>query len=90
LDEATIIKERDMELLGENFRYLDIVRWSRDNTWFDAINFSTNLAPGYNFKENFRMYTTADPNIPYRNMYLPIPLKEINKNNGQLKQNPGW
>ena len=90
LDEATVIKERDYELMGESFRYLDIVRWARSLTWYNAINFSTNNTPGNNFKENFEKYTTPDPKIPYRNMYLPIPLSEINKNGGQLKQNPGW
>jgi hypothetical protein len=91
LNEATIIKERDMELMGEGFRYLDIVRWSRSNEWFNAINFCTDLAPGYGFKENFQIYTTSDPNIPYRNMYLPIPLSYCTRAASVgVKQNPGW
>ena len=90
LDEVTIIKERDYELMGEYFRFLDIVRWARDINWYSKINFSQNNSPGYGFKENFEKYTTPDPNIPYRNMYFAIPLDEINKNGGKLVQNPGW
>lgn len=90
LDEASIIKERDLELMGEGFRFLDIVRWSRDTRWFNAINFSTNTPLQYDFLTNFQKYTTPDPKYPYRMMYMPIPQTEINKNNGQLQQNPGW
>ncbi|MDD6210129.1 MAG: RagB/SusD family nutrient uptake outer membrane protein [Bacteroidales bacterium] len=90
LSEAVIIKERDMELMGEAFRFLDIVRWSRDSRWFNAINFSTKTKLGYDFLTNFTKYTTSDPNIPYRWMYMPIPQTEINKQGGNLKQNPGW
>ena len=90
LSEAVIIKERDMELMGESFRFLDIVRWSRDSRWFNAINFSSNTPLQYDFLTNFTKYTTPDPKYPYRLMYMPIPQTEINKNGGQLKQNPGW
>ena len=90
LSEEVIIKERDMELMGESFRYLDIVRWSRDSRWFNAINFSTKTEIKYDFLTNFTKYTTPDPKYPYRLMYMPIPQTEINKNGGLLKQNPGW
>ena len=93
LDISAIILERDMELMAENFRFLDIIRWSRDQQWFDQINFSTKAASGYGFKENWLRFTASDqnyPNIRYRTMYLPIPLTEINKNGGALKQNPGY
>jgi len=93
LDIRTIIEERDMELMAEGFRFLDIVRWSRDQQWFDQINFSTRTASGYGFKENWERYSVSDPNNPaitHRTMYMPIPLSEINKNEGYLKQNPGY
>ena len=90
LDELTIIEERDYEFMGEPFRFFDIIRWSRSPEWFDNINFSGKVAPSYGFKENFLRFTTTDRNIPYRIMYMPIPLTEINKNGGALKQNPGW
>ena len=93
LDISAIILERDMELMAENFRFLDIIRWSRDQQWFDQINFSAKAASGYGFKENWLRFTASDdnfPNIGFRTMYMPIPLTEINKNGGALKQNPGY
>ena len=90
LTPATIIKERDWELMGEVFRFLDIIRWARDAEWYNAINFSQNYTPGNGFKENFEKQTSPDPNIPYRFMYMPMPQEEVDKNGGRLKQNPGW
>ena len=87
LNEATIIKERDMELMSEGFRYLDIIRWARSASWFNAINFSTNTPIAYRFTEHFRSYTKKDGTNAL--WYLPIPQDALNYTTA-LKQNKSW
>jgi len=69
-----IVHERDIEMAFESHRWNDLVRWSFDPAW--GINWDELLGPGI-FQEG-------------RHEYLPIPLREIDINNGALKQNPGW
>ena len=90
LNEEVIIKERDFELMGEFFRFFDIIRWCRSSEWFDNINFSANFTAGYSLKENIQRFPSPDAKIPYRIMYMPYPQGEIDKNKGKLIQNPGW
>jgi hypothetical protein len=74
LTRTAIMHERDVELALEGHRFLDLVRWSFDPLW------------------NIKWYDLLG-NSSFtvgKNEYLPIPLEEINKNHGQLKQNPGW
>jgi starch-binding outer membrane protein, SusD/RagB family len=74
LTRTAIMHERDVELALEGHRFLDLVRWSFDPAW------------------NIKWYDLLG-NSSFtvgKNEYLPIPLEEINKNHGQLKQNPGW
>ena len=87
LNEATIIKERDMELMGEGFRYLDIIRWARAASWFNAINFSANTPLAYRFTENFRLYDKKDGTNAL--WYLPIPQDALHYTTA-LKQNKSW
>lgn len=74
LSPGVIKHERDIELALETHRWLDLVRWSFDPAW--GINWDEILGPGI-----FRVG---------KNEYLPIPIGEIDVNNGALKQNPGW
>jgi len=74
LTPAVIMHERDVELATEGHRFLDLVRWSFDQQW--NIDWSTIFGNNIFIKD--------------KNEYLPIPIVEINKNNGLLKQNPGW
>ncbi len=74
LSRDAIIHERDIELAFESHRWSDLVRWSFDPAW--GINWDDILGPGI-FQEG-------------KHEYLPIPLTEIDLNNGALKQNPGW
>jgi len=87
LNEATIIKERDMELMGEGFRFLDIVRWERSADWFNAINFSDKTPISYRFNELFRLQTKSDGDNRLR--YMPIPKRQIDGSK-KLKQNSSW
>jgi len=70
----TIMHERDVELATEGHRFLDLVRWSFDPQW--GINW-------------YDIYGNSAFKVG-KNEYLPIPIDEINRNGGQLKQNPGW
>ncbi|HER09479.1 MAG TPA: RagB/SusD family nutrient uptake outer membrane protein [Bacteroides sp.] len=74
LTREAVIHERDIELALETHRWLDLVRWSFDPSW--GINWDEILGPGIFQAE--------------KHEYLPIPIEEINVNNGELKQNPGW
>jgi hypothetical protein len=74
LTAAAIMHERDVELATEGHRFLDLVRWSFDPQW----GIDWNALYGGNYF------------VVGKNEYLPIPIKEINKNQGALKQNPGW
>ncbi len=74
LTKDAIIHERDIELAFESHRWNDLVRWSFDPSW--NINWDELLGPGV-FQEG-------------RHEYLPLPVAEIDVNNGTLKQNPGW
>jgi starch-binding outer membrane protein, SusD/RagB family len=74
LTTAAIIHERDIELALETHRWLDLVRWNFDPQW--GINWDELLGPGI-FQQG-------------KNEYLPIPVAELDVNNGALKQNPGW
>jgi hypothetical protein len=70
-----IIHERDVELATEGHRFLDLIRWSFDPEWgIDWLE----IYDGQN------IFTVG------KNEYLPIPLYEINLNEGLLEQNPGW
>lgn len=74
LTPAAIMHERDVELATEGHRFLDLIRWSFDPQW----NVNWDIVYGNNaFQKG-------------KNEYLPIPIVEINKNKGLLKQNPGW
>jgi hypothetical protein len=74
LTRDAIIHERDIELAFESHRWNDLVRWSFDPAW--GINWDDLLGPGI-----FQIG---------KHEYYPLPLSEIDVNNGALKQNPGW
>ena len=82
LTREAIIHERDVELALEGWRWLDLVRWSFDQEW--GINWTQILGRQVG-PNDFGNYF-----VKGKHEYLPIPIEEINKHEGQLKQNPGW
>ncbi len=74
LTRQSIMHERDVELATEGFRFFDLVRWSFDPDW------------------NIDWYSIFGKSVftVGKNEFLPIPVVEINQNQGVLKQNPGW
>lgn len=81
LTTEAIKHERDIELAYEFSRWFDLVRWSFDPAWginFDELNWG--IDPD----------NTVNPFVVGKNEYLPIPLSEIDLNEGKLRQNPGW
>ncbi len=74
LTREAIMHERDVELATEGLRFFDLVRWSFDPAW--------NI-------DWFQIYKKASFTVG-KNEFLPIPVSEINLNQGQLTQNPGW
>jgi len=79
---AEVIKhERDIELAYEFSRWFDLVRWSFDPAWgIDFAQLDWGIDPD----------NSVIPFIKGKNEYLPIPLSEIDLNEGALEQNPGW
>ncbi len=81
LTTEAIIHERDVELAYEWVRWLDLVRWSFDPDW------------GIDWNElewGIDDINSVNPFVEGKNEYMPIPLREIDLNGGELKQNPGW
>ncbi len=74
LNRQAIMHERDVEFATEGLRFFDLVRWSFDPAW--------NI-------DWFQIYGKAVFTTG-KNEFLPIPVTEINLNQGLLKQNPGW
>jgi starch-binding outer membrane protein, SusD/RagB family len=82
LTREAIIHERDVELALEGWRWLDLIRWSMDSDWGINMNQILSRQLGPNGDGSFF--------VKGKHEYLPIPVDEINKHEGQLKQNPGW
>lgn len=82
LTNEAIIHERDVELALEGWRWLDLIRWSLDPNWgIDMTNLLSRQLGSKGTKNFF---------VKGKHEYLPIPIDEINKHDGQLKQNFGW
>ncbi len=82
LTKQAIIHERDVELALEGWRWHDLIRWSFDPEWGINMNQILSRQTGPSGDGSFF--------IKGKHEYLPIPVDEINKHEGQLKQNPGW
>ncbi len=81
LTKDAIKHERTVELAFEGHRWFDLIRWSFDPAWnidFSAIDWGIN-------SDNSEI-----PFIKGKHEFLPIPLREIDLNGGELEQNPGW
>ncbi len=82
LTKEVIIHERDVELSQEGHRWFDLIRWSFDPEW------------GIDMQRKLSRQTGPDGDgsffIKGKHEFLPIPLREINLNDGKLVQNPGW
>ncbi|HYW95314.1 MAG TPA: RagB/SusD family nutrient uptake outer membrane protein [Bacteroidales bacterium] len=81
LTTQAIIHERDVELAFEDHRWFDLVRWSFSLEW--GIDWSQ-------IDWGIDANNSVNPFTKNKNEFLPIPLSEINVNDGALKQNPGW
>lgn len=82
LTKQAIKHERDVELALEGWRWHDLIRWSFDPDW--QINWQQLLSRQVGPNDHGNYFVKG------KHEYLPIPIDEINKNNGVLKQNPGW
>ena len=82
LTKEAIIHERDVELALESHRWFDLIRWSFDPEWGIDMRqiLSRQLAPD----GDGSFY------IKGKHEFLPLPIREINLSEGNLKQNPGW
>ena len=82
LTKEAIMHERDVELALEGWRWHDLIRWSFDPEWgIDWVQILGRQVGPNDFGSYF---------VVGKHEYLPIPIDEINKHEGNLRQNPGW
>ncbi len=75
-----LIKERRLELAGENRRFFDLVRWDRIG-WVDMVSILANPDAYNGISRTFKRP---------KNYFFPLPQQQIDKTNGVLKQNPDY
>ncbi len=88
-----IRNERAIELAFENGRWFDIMRWGigKDILNGPARQMKITKKTDGTFKyEEFDMPSGFTHTFIEKQNYYPIPLGEIQKSKGILKQNPGW
>jgi hypothetical protein len=88
-----IRNERAVELAFENGRWFDIMRWGIGKNILNGparqIKIIKNTDGTFRFEE-FDMPPGFTHTFVEKQNYYPIPLGEIQKSIGILKQNPGW
>lgn len=80
---AELMKERRLELAGENRRHFDLVRWDKIG-WIDLADWYARPAASHasdRGRKNFRRP---------RNYFFPLPQEEIDKSGGVLIQNENY
>jgi hypothetical protein len=88
-----IRNERAVELAFENGRWFDIMRWGIGK---DILNGPAREMKATKKSDGTFVYQEYDlpPGFTHtfveKQNFYPIPLGEIQKSNGVLKQNPGW
>ena len=78
-----LIKERRLELAGENRRFFDLVRWDRLG-WVNIAELLSN--PDAVHHADFNRIDFESP----KNYFFPLPQVEIDKSNGVLNQNENY
>lgn len=84
--EANIMNERRLEFVGEGIRYWDLLRQGIDVAANAIAASSGSVTTGGN-AENVSI--SAD-NVRSKRGFCQIPLTQIQRSNGVLKQNQGW
>jgi hypothetical protein len=82
LTAEVIMHERDVELALEGHRWFDLIRWSFDPAWGVDVQEKLSRQLGPVSSDVFF--------VKGKHEFLPIPIREINLNQGSLRQNPGW
>jgi hypothetical protein len=84
-DQATARKavhfERKLELAMEGHRFFDLVRWGEANETLNKY---------LTYEGALRSYLSGSKFTPGKDEYYPIPQRQIDLENGVLKQNPGY
>lgn len=78
-----LIRERRLELAGENRRFFDLVRWDRLG-WVDIAEILKN--PDAVYHTDLNRINFSRP----KNYFFPLPQVEIDKSGGILVQNPNY
>ncbi|MBS1566108.1 MAG: RagB/SusD family nutrient uptake outer membrane protein, partial [Bacteroidetes bacterium] len=88
-----IQNERGVEFAFEDIRWWDIMRWKKGPALISQTLTAMNVVKnGTGFTYSVVPVEAAYQRNPFqeRQYLYPIPLVEINKSRGILKQNPGW
>ena len=78
-----LIKERRLELAGENRRHFDLVRWDKIG-WVDLVALYADPKASYTADQGRKNFQRP------RNYYFPLPQEEIDKSDGVLVQNSNY
>lgn len=78
-----LIKERRLELAGENRRHFDLVRWDKIG-WVDLVTLYADPKASHTTDQGRKNFQRP------RNYYFPLPQEEIDKSNGVLVQNSNY
>ena len=79
-DMPELIHERRVELLGENQRHQDLMRWDRAGI-VDIVNI---------YGEDRGQFDPSRVFVKPKHYFFPIPQREIDLSNGVLIQNDNW
>jgi len=88
-----IRNERAVELAFENLRWFDIMRWGIGKDILNGPGRQMSIikkTDGTFRYEEFNLPSGFDHTFIETQNYYPIPLGEVRKSSGILKQNPGW
>ena len=82
-DKDDLIKERRLELAGENRRFFDLIRWDRKG-WVNIVELLTDSNSVHPADQNRINFSRP------KNYFFPLPQVEIDKSNGILIQNENY
>lgn len=80
-----ILAERRLEFSGEGYRFFDLIRFGKANTITKSVQIGWTTDASGNLVQTYGTFSYSPAS-----RYFPIPLQEIDKSQGAIKQNTGY